>query len=121
MKVAVACEKGLVSEHFGHSDSFEIYSIENETPIFLELLNCPKHEHGSLPKFLLNANVDVVICGGIGQSAVQRMVEQGMDILSGAKGVVSDIINLYANNELVSKDIQCNGHDHDHNHECHHD
>lgn len=119
MKVALACEKGFVSEHFGHSETFEIYTLENKTTTFLESLKSPKHEHGSLPAFLKNAHVDIVICGGIGQGAVQLMVGQGMDVISGAKGSIEEIIEQFANDELVSKDVQCNGHNHDH--ECHHD
>ncbi|MBU1093627.1 MAG: NifB/NifX family molybdenum-iron cluster-binding protein [Firmicutes bacterium] len=121
MKIAVASIKGLISEHFGHSDSFEVFTVENKMPIFVESIKNPEHKHGYLPVFLKSAGIDVVICGNIGQSAVQLMVGEGMDVFSGAKGSIEDVIEQYAQGLLVSQDLGCSGHNHDHDHECHHD
>ncbi len=119
MRIAIACIKGLVSDHFGHSDSFEIYTFENKMPVFVESIKNPEHKHGYLPTFLKNAGIDIVICGNIGQSAVQLMVGEGMEVISGTKGTIDVVIEQYAQGNLISQGLECSGHNHDH--ECNHD
>jgi len=42
MKVAVACEGRMVTEHFGHCENFNIYNIENDRIVSSESIDfCP--------------------------------------------------------------------------------
>lgn len=123
MKIAIACKTGLVSDHFGHSESFEMFEIVDHQPIFIESLKCPEHQHGSYPAFLWANGVDAMICGTIGRGAIQHMNAHNIEVISGITGEIHEIIGLFAEEKLVSNHAECTGHDHDHdhNHECHHD
>lgn len=123
LKIAIACSLGLVSDHFGHSDSFEIFSIAENKPIFMESLMSPAHQHGAYPIFLKKHGVDILICGTIGRGAIELMSAQNIEVISGAEGTIDEITNQYVEGKLVSNHAECSGHDHNHNHdhECHHD
>jgi len=119
MKVAVACIDEVVSGHFGQSEYFKIYKIENNEPVFVELVKAPEHTHGSLPNFLSTTDIKLLICGNLGTKAIQILNAHEIDVLSGAQGNADDVMSQYAKGTLISLDLSCNGHDHDH--ECHHD
>ncbi|MBN2299722.1 MAG: NifB/NifX family molybdenum-iron cluster-binding protein [Acholeplasmataceae bacterium] len=123
MKIAIACTTGLVSDHFGHSDSFEIYSVNSQERVFIESLQSPEHQHGSYPAFLKMNGVETLICGTIGRGAIQHMNAHKIEVISGVSGKISEILDLFTQKKLASSDAICSGHDHDHdhNHECHHD
>lgn len=119
MKIAIACTDKIVSSHFGQSESFEIYTIENEIAVFIESLKSPEHTHGGIPSFLITTGIKFLICGNLGAKAIQMLNSNGIDVLSGAQGNIEDVISRYAKGTLISQDLECSGHNHDH--ECHHD
>ncbi len=119
MKIAIACKNEVVSNHFGQSESFEIYTIENGIPVFIESLESPAHTHGGSPIFLINTGIKFLICGNLGEKAIQMLNSKGIDVLSGAEGAIEDVISCYAKGTLISKNLKCSGHNHDH--ECDHD
>lgn len=61
VKVAIACDKGNVSEYFGFCEEFAIYEIEENRIKNREVLKNPCHIPGFLPKFLKEKNLDVII------------------------------------------------------------
>ena len=52
VKVAIACDKGNVSEHFGFCEEFIIYEIEGKEIKRREIVKNPSHIPSFLPKFL---------------------------------------------------------------------
>lgn len=125
MKVAVASINGMISSHFGQSETFEIYEVNQNELSFIESKKAPEHTHGSLPNFLVSSDIELLICGNLGVRAIQILNANGVDVLSGAEGYVDDVINQFAKGTLVSKNLTCNEHNHEHNHDhdhdCHHD
>ena len=85
MKIAVTYEKGSVFQHFGHTATFKIYNIENNSVVNSEIVGTNGQGHGALAGFLQERGVDTLICGGIGGGALQM----GLGIhLRKAHGVV---------------------------------
>ena len=41
MKIAVASENGMVAQHFGHCESFEIFETENNQIVKVRLYQIP--------------------------------------------------------------------------------
>ena len=75
MKIAVTYENGEIFQHFGHTEQFKLYTVENGTITAAEVVDTNGSGHGALAGFLLEHNVDTLICGGIGggaQSALAR-------------------------------------------------
>ena len=52
MKIAVASENKIVTEHFGHCINFNIFETENSEIVKVESIPNPGHKPGFLPNFL---------------------------------------------------------------------
>ena len=70
MKIAVTYDNGSVFQHFGKTENFKIFEVENGAIISSEVVGSNGAGHSALAGFLADAGVDVVICGGI--EAVRR-------------------------------------------------
>lgn len=117
MKIAVASEGKYVSAHFGHCEGFTIYEIDNNKVVNKYFEENPGHRPGFLPDFLHKLGVDLVVSGGMGQSAQQLFVEKDIDIIVGSEGYCDDVIQQYLRNELKSSGQVCS--DHRHGDQCH--
>ncbi|HBI92889.1 MAG TPA: dinitrogenase iron-molybdenum cofactor [Terrisporobacter glycolicus] len=113
MKIAVASENKCVSGHFGHCEGFEIYDIENNSIVKKEFVANPGHRPGFLPVFLKDLNVNIIISGGMGETAQQLFVDNNINVIVGACGSTDDIVNKYIDGTLVSSGSVCREHMHE--------
>lgn len=116
MKIAVASEKDMVTEHFGHCESFNVYVIEDGKVISSESIPNPGHRPGFLPNFLNDIGVNVIIAGGMGGGAVEIFNEKGIEVFTGVQGQSIDAVNNYMKGLLKSTGSFC--HEHAHHGEC---
>ena len=116
MKIAVASEKGMVTQHFGHCESFNIFRVENKKIHENESIPNPGHRPGFLPGFLHGIGVHVIIAGGMGGAAIDLFNEKGMEVITGAEGSATDVVNRYLDGSLKSTGTVC--HEHQHLGEC---
>lgn len=71
LKIAVASDHGIVTQHFGHCQEFVVFEAKNNQITKTETLpNPPGHKPGFLPNFLAEQGVNVIISGGMGGAAV---------------------------------------------------
>ena len=107
MRVAIACDEGNVSEHFGHCKEFIIYEIEENKIKNREVLKNPGHVPGFLPKFLKEKNVDVVITKGIGSRALELFQSEGIKVISTVSGNENETIKKYIEGRLEEISEPC--------------
>ena len=69
MKIAVTYENGEVFQHFGHTEQFKIYTVEDQKIADSTIVDTNGSGHGALAGFLAEHGVDTLICGGIGGGA----------------------------------------------------
>ncbi|XMB72773.1 NifB/NifX family molybdenum-iron cluster-binding protein [Mycoplasmatota bacterium WC30] len=112
MRIALAVDNNMVTEHFGHCEYFVVYEVENKEIKGSEIIKNPPHQKGYLPKFLKQQNIDVVITGNIGQMAVKNLNSLGVECFRGVKGQLLDVINSYLAGTLVSNEEVCTQHMH---------
>lgn len=62
MKIAVASENDMVTEHFGHCANFDIFEVEENQIVKSESIPNPGHKPGFLPNFLNDMGVYVYLC-----------------------------------------------------------
>ncbi|NLM03758.1 MAG: dinitrogenase iron-molybdenum cofactor [Clostridiales bacterium] len=117
MKIAVAREGEFVSGHFGHSEGFVVYNVDEKQVVKKDFIENPGHRPGFLPDLLEDLGVDVVIAGGMGATAQQLFAKKNIDVIVGAEGNCDDVIQKYLNNDLKSTGSICR--EHKHQHECH--
>ena len=69
MKIAVTYENGTIFQHFGHTEQFKLYEVEDGNIWKEEVVDTNGSGHGALAGFLEGHQVDTLICGGIGGGA----------------------------------------------------
>lgn len=112
MKIAIANEGRYVSEHFGHCEGFTIYEVEESKVLKKDFIENPGHRPGFLPNFLKQLGVDVVIAGGMGETAQQLFAQNNIGVIVGIRGNSDDVIQQYLRNELKSTGSICMEHQH---------
>ena len=112
MKIAVTYEDGQVFQHFGHTERFKLYEVEDGNVASTELLESNGSGHGALAALLKDAAIDVLICGGIGGGAQAALAEQGIELCAGASGDADEAVAAYLRGELINTGANCDHHEH---------
>ncbi len=116
MKIAVASERELVTEHFGHCINFNIYETKDDKIVNSQSVPNPGHKPGFLPNFLNDMGVNVIIAGGMGGGAIDIFNEKGIEVVTGARGEATKAVEQYLKGALKSTGSVC--HEHQHQDEC---
>jgi predicted Fe-Mo cluster-binding NifX family protein len=111
-KIAIASNKQMTIQHFGHCEYFKIVEIDNENIIKNELINNPNNACGFLPDFLNSLGVDVVICASIGERPFMELNVKNIEVITGAFGSVKSAIDSYINGTIKTAGTFCKGHQH---------
>ena len=125
MRIAVTYKDGDVFQHFGHTDFFKLYDVEDGQVKFTTVLATEGTGHGALAALLKQLRVDTLICGGIGGGAQKALAEVGIKFYAGVSGYANDAVDAllagkleYNPNPVCSHHGEhhgdCGGHDHDH-------
>ena len=117
MKIAVTYDNGEVFQHFGKTEYFKVYEVEDNKVVSSEVMSSNGSGHGALAGLLAEQSVDVLICGGIGGGAQTALAEAGIELCAGAQGDTDQAVEAYLKGELVSTGVNCNHH-HEEGHSC---
>ena len=119
MRIAVTYENGEIFQHFGHTEQFKLYDVENNMVEKTQVVNTNGQGHGALAGFLTGTGVDVLICGGIGGGAQSALSEAGIRLYGGVAGNADEAVAAYLSGKLdYNPDVKCSHHDHNHGHSC---
>lgn len=120
MRIAVTYENGEIFQHFGHTEQFKIYDVEDGKIVSSEIVGTNGSGHGALAGILQAMKVDVLICGGIGGGAQTALASVGIRLYGGVSGSADEAVNaLLADSLEYNPDVKCNHHDHEHGGEAH--
>ena len=86
MRIAVTYENGEIFQHFGHTEQFKLYDVEDGRIVAEQIVPTNGSGHGALAGFLKAAQADVLICGGIGMGAQNALAEAGVKLYGGVSG-----------------------------------
>ena len=117
MRIAVTHDNGEVFQHFGHSEEFKVYEVEDGAVQSSEVIGSNGSGHGALAALLADKGIDVLICGGIGGGAQNALEEAGIELCAGASGNADEAVAAYLRGELVNTGANCDHH-HDEDHDC---
>ena len=121
MKLAVCYENGQVFQHFGHTEQFKVYTIENGVITHSEIVSTNGQGHGALAGVLKELGADALICGGIGGGARNALAQAGIDLYPGVTGNADLCAAALANGTLhYDPKTECHHHDHEEGHTCGH-
>ena len=121
MKIAVTYENGQVFQHFGHTEQFKLYDVENGAVVSSRVVDTNGSGHGALAGFLREHGVEALICGGIGGGARNALAQAGITLYPGAAGDADEAVAaLLAGTLAYDPDTLCDHHGHWEGHDCAH-
>ena len=121
MKIAVTYENGQVYQHFGHTEQFKVYTVENGQIVDSQVVDTHGSGHGALASFLKNLGVDTLICGGIGGGARTALAQAGIRLYPGVTGQADASVMAFLSQTLVfNPDTVCAHHHGEHTCGGHH-
>lgn len=119
-KIAIPTSEGRLFGHFGRATLITFVTVDKDAVVNTQTLEAPKHEHGSLPKFLKENGATDVIVNSIGPGAKRFLEQFGIALHAGAPlEPVMDIVQKFMDGTLVLGDGNCNHHEHHHEGEEH--
>lgn len=121
MKIAVTYEDGNVFQHFGRTENFKVYEVEDGKVVSAEVMGSDGVGHEALAWLLKDSGIDALICGGMGQGAQDALAEAGIEVCAGASGDADAAVEAFLKGELVNTGVNCDHHDHEHGHDHGHD
>ncbi len=117
MKIAVTYEHGNVFPHFGHTEQFKIFEVEDGKIVGSQVVDTNGSGHGALAGMLSALNVEVLICGGIGAGAQNALGEAGIRLYGGVSGSADEAVDaLLGGNLAYNPDVRCDHHGEGHHH-----
>jgi predicted DNA-binding protein (UPF0251 family)/predicted Fe-Mo cluster-binding NifX family protein len=121
MRIAVTYENGEIFQHFGHTEQFKLYDIEDGRIVSQQVIDTNGYGHGALAGFLNAVKADVLICGGIGMGAQMAISDAGIRLCAGVSGSADKAAEAFAEGNLeFGSEANCNCHEHHHEDDCGH-
>ena len=120
MRIAVTYENGQIFQHFGHTQKFKIYDVQDGKIISSEVVDTNGSGHGALAGVLTALRADVLICGGIGGGAQMALAAAGIQLYGGVSGNADAAVEAFVAGQLMyNPNVQCNHHGEHHHGEGH--
>lgn len=123
MRIAVTYENGNVFQHFGRTENFKVYDIEENKIVKSEVVSTNGNGHGALAGFLVDNQVEILICGGIGGGAQNALAEAGITLYGGVSGNADEVVDAFLSGNLdYDSQVHCDHHEQEHGeggHQCH--
>ncbi len=126
MKIAVTYENGNIFQHFGRTECFKVYEVEDGKILSSEVISSNGIGHGALAGLLADRDIRTLICGGLGGGALNALTGAGIQVCAGASGDADAAVEAYLKGELTDTGANCDHHGEGHtcghhegeDHEC---
>ena len=113
MRIAVTYENEEIFQHFGHTEQFKIYDVEDGKIISSKVVDAGGSGHGALAGVLSTLKVDALICGGIGGGAQMALSDVGIRLYGGVSGNADAAAEALVAGDLdFNPNVRCDHHDH---------
>ena len=100
MRIAVTYENGQIFQHFGHTETFKIYDVEEGKVVHSEVVDTNGSGHGAL------AGVQTALAAA------------GIKLFGGVSGDADKAVEAFINDTLdYNPDMKCSHHEHNHGEE----
>ena len=117
MRIAVTYDNGEIFQHFGHTENFKVYDVEDGKVVSANVLSSEGSGHGALATLLSGNKVDILICGGIGGGAQMALAQEGIKLYGGVSGNADAAVEaLLAESLSYNPDVKCDHHGEGHEH-----
>ncbi len=122
-KIAVPTKENNVDNHFGHCDAYTIFSINQKNQIEgAEIVPSPAGCgcKSDIASTLQQMGVTTMLAGNMGDGALNKLKNHGIDVLRGCSGNVRVVVENYISGKTVDSGIGCNHNHEGEEHSCNH-
>jgi predicted Fe-Mo cluster-binding NifX family protein len=121
-KIAIPVVQEIINDHFGHSDEFLIFKVEENNQI--ELIETLKTENGcgcksNLTEELVAREVTMILAGNLGQGAKSKLNKAGIEVITGFSGNAKEAVYKWISGDFKYQPVICSG-GHNNGHNCNH-
>ena len=106
MKLAVTYADGQVFPHFGQCNQFKIYDVNDGKIGFSMVISAAGEGHAPRVSFLRMLGVQVLLCGGIGPSAVQMLEDLAITPIFGVSGDADKAVEDFMAGKLTENSAE---------------
>ena len=118
MKIAVPTkENNQIDAHFGHCAFYKIFEVSDKNEvIFEENMDSPQGCgcKSNVSEVFQAMNVSVMLAGGIGDGAINKLNAHGVEVIRNCQGDVNDLILDYLAGKIKDSGSNCASHEHGH-------
>lgn len=107
IRYSIATDNDQVSQHFGRCPSYTFVDVEKNAVVKKTIVQNPGHQVGTIPKFLHDNSVNVIIAGGMGRRAIDFFNQYKIQPVLGATGSIDNIVDVILSGQLKSGDSTC--------------
>lgn len=100
MKIAMTYDNEEIFPHFGKSPYVVIYEVEGKDVLSKNIMKLEGSGHGRISAYLKTVDVNVLICGRMGEHAKQAMDDLQIKVYAGVSGRCDDALHNYLQGTL---------------------
>lgn len=124
MKIAIPTRENKVDDHFGHCETYSIFTIDGAYKIEgVETLVSPQGCgcKSNIAAILQGKGVSVMLAGNMGNGALNVLQNHGIEVIRGCSGDVLQVAETFINGDIKDSGQGCHQHDkHGEGHVCNH-
>lgn len=120
MKIAVPTRGNVVDDHFGHCESYTIYTVDGNNVSAKESLPAPQGCgcKSGIASVLQQMGVTVMLAGNMGGGALNVLSSHGIKVFRGCSGDTDSLVDAYLSGRVADSGELCKAHGE--NHQCPH-
>lgn len=108
LSVAVPVQSNLIDQHFGKADLFYVYQVVKDMIVGSYKLPIEGEGHEAVVAALKAKNVQVVLCGHVGEGAIESCKKANIRVVSGFTGYPVDaMFKFLGKEEAKSEGANC--------------
>jgi len=123
MRVAVPTRNNELDNHFGHCESYTLFTINGDKEIeSVETLPSPQGcgcKSNIIP-ILKEKGVTVMLAGNMGDGAVFNLYRNGITTYRGCSGNATEVVKMFLKDAIMDSGLSCAHHGEEEGHECGH-
>lgn len=113
--IAVTYDNGSVFQHFGRTEAFKFYTVENKAVTSSEIISTNGVGHEPLAQWLKDHGANVLLCGNMGPGARKALQQAGLPFYCGVQGSCDEAVQAFLEDRLqYNPDATCPGGHHHH-------
>lgn len=120
-KIAIPTRGNMVDNHFGHCESYTIYTVDaSDNVVNKESLPSPQGCgcKSNIASVLQQKGVSIMLAGNMGNGALNVLTNHGISVYRGCSGDVEELVKRFISGQIIDSGELCQAHGDDH--ECNH-